>query len=199
MTLHVYQQCKSEQLILGGECRILKLNQCLDALQLPLSRKKLIVLTYYRLVTINQLINVITISRERVENIQHDEHGVTNVSARRLPRNSDFRSKANQIDDIMGKYDIVCDRPRWFTSMFYNPGWVLVTSLCTRDKETDQWRKNETSTHLPQRRPTLFQEQWNMFFQLLLISLQSRSVTLYHEWRLGLVLPDIKLTDSFIF
>ena len=39
-----------------------------------------------RRLTVNQIANVVGISREQVENILHKEHGISNVSALSVPR-----------------------------------------------------------------------------------------------------------------
>lgn len=73
----------------GGEGRIMKITQDLDVLQMPPLGKTLIlphILINVRQLTINQIVNAISISRESVENILLGEPGMTDVFIQPLPR-----------------------------------------------------------------------------------------------------------------
>eukprot|EP00106_Octopus_bimaculoides_P005194 XP_014772636.1 PREDICTED: uncharacterized protein LOC106870916 [Octopus bimaculoides] len=86
----LYQYCKCKQLNLDdGEGRVLKMTQILDALQYPRTEEIIDrvehILMDDRHLTTNHIANLISIFRERVENILRNELRMRNICARWVP------------------------------------------------------------------------------------------------------------------
>ena len=137
-----------------------------DILPQPPPRKSPVVFTtWWRMTDVSQTDNSVGISQERVENILHNELGVSKVSARWVPQL--LTAEAHQAGHhVASEFDTFWSKiSSQFSWTFPHARWVLGPPLQARDQTTIHAVDPEHTPLLPlQRRPSWrhWQGRWRL-------------------------------------